>query len=176
QRHSLPEEFDGHATTDDPVRRGRSCAHTTYYGAITQLGSVTSQRRVADAIQTAYDDLFTLNRNAQTLSIDEVKGKFKSLTQGQKSENVIGWMANTFHTLCELADWSAPAIPTPASDTDQPPPTPPPSYVPTPPPVQDQLPVSKGMELHYNIQLILPESRDQAVYDALFSSLRRHLM
>ncbi|MBN8628579.1 MAG: DUF5343 domain-containing protein, partial [Planctomycetes bacterium] len=47
-----------------------------------------SRRILADAIQTAYDDLFTLNRNAQTLSIDEVKGKFKSLTQGQKSENV----------------------------------------------------------------------------------------
>jgi hypothetical protein len=29
--------------------------------------------------------------------------------------------------------------------------------------------------LHYDIQLILPESRDQAVYDALFASLRRHL-
>ncbi|MBN8625956.1 MAG: hypothetical protein J0M17_10740, partial [Planctomycetes bacterium] len=39
-------------TTDDPVRRGRSCAHTTYYGAITQLGSVTSQRRVIIDFET----------------------------------------------------------------------------------------------------------------------------
>jgi hypothetical protein len=29
--------------------------------------------------------------------------------------------------------------------------------------------------LVYNIQIVLPESRDQAVYDALFRSLREHL-
>jgi hypothetical protein len=28
----------------------------------------------------------------------------------------------------------------------------------------------------YNIQLILPEPRDAAVYDALFSSIRKHLL
>ena len=30
-------------------------------------------------------------------------------------------------------------------------------------------------QLHYNIQIHLPESRDQAVYDALFKSLKKHL-
>ena len=30
--------------------------------------------------------------------------------------------------------------------------------------------------LHYNIQIILPESRDPKVYDALFRSLREHLL
>lgn len=132
-----------------------------------------SGRVLADAIQHAYDELFALNKNAQKLSVDEVKGKFKSLTQGQKSENVIGWMANTFKTLCDLADWSAPASPSKKK-------TPP--VVPTETPhseseVQTLVePVTRELELHYNIQIILPESRDQAVYDALFSSLRRHLL
>jgi hypothetical protein len=62
---------------------------------------------LADAIREAYDELFGLNRSAQDLELEAVKGKLKSLTQGQKSENVIGWMANTFKTLAELADWSA---------------------------------------------------------------------
>ena len=54
----------------------------------------------------AYEDLFALRKDAQQLSLDEVKGKLKTLTQGQKSDNIINLMANTFKALCELADWS----------------------------------------------------------------------
>jgi hypothetical protein len=83
-------------------------------------------------------------------------------------------MANTFKALCELADWSATAKPAEqppeavGSKLHEIPPLPP-----RPPESNSAL---RELELHYNIQLILPESRDQAVYDALFSSLRRHLM
>jgi len=54
-----------------------------------------SRRVLAEALREGYDELFALNKNAQKLSLDEVKGKLKSLTQGQKSDTVIGWMANT---------------------------------------------------------------------------------
>ena len=128
-----------------------------------------SRRVLAEALREGYDELFALNKNAQKLSLDEVKGKLKSLTQGQKSDTVIGWMANTFKGLSELADWSAPApLPEheePKSTLEQPLPVPPSAGA-----------SGRELELHYNIQLILPESRDQAVYDALFSSLRRHLL
>lgn len=132
-----------------------------------------SGRVLAEATQNAYDELFALNKNAHKLPLDEVKGKFRSLTQGQKSENVIGWMANTFKTLCDLADWSAPSSGKKKTDegrVDTPPPAAPPADLPSREDAQREL------ELHYNIQLILPESRDQAVYDALFVSLRRHLL
>ena len=133
-----------------------------------------SGRVLADAIQDAYDELFSLNKNAQKMSADEVKGKFKSLTQGQKSENVIGWMANTFKTLSELADWSAPAaVKKKAVPVEESKPIPERAPTDTPPALDGN---ARELELHYNIQLILPESRDQAVYDALFASLRRHLM
>jgi len=130
-----------------------------------------SGRVLAEALREAYDELFALKKDAQKMSVEEVKGKLKSLTQGRKSENVITWMANTFKGLGELADWSASAAA--------------PSAVPVEDlkPPDEQLPPAldgggggRPMELHYNIQLILPESRDQAVYDALFSSLRRHLL
>jgi hypothetical protein len=133
-----------------------------------------SGRVLADAIQDAYDELFSLNKNAQKMSADEVKGKFKSLTQGQKSENVIGWMANTFKTLSELADWSAPAtVKKKAAPVEEPKPILERAPTDTPSALDGN---ARELELHYNIQLILPESRDQAVYDALFTSLRRHLM
>jgi hypothetical protein len=134
-----------------------------------------SGRVLAVALQDAYSDLFALNKTAQKMTLDEVKGKFKSLTQGQKSENVIAWMANTFKGLAELADWSGPAE-SPAR------PTAPERDVATERSPSIAMPVpladndKRELELHYNIQLILPESRDQAVYDALFASLRRHLL
>ena len=88
-----------------------------------------SRRVLAEALREGYDELFALNKNAQKLSLDEVKGKLKSLTQGQKSDTVIGWMANTFKGLSELADWSAPAPllehEEPKSTPEQPLPVPP---------------------------------------------------
>jgi hypothetical protein len=83
-------------------------------------------------------------------------------------------MANTFKALSDFADWSKPSVPLqiptttsqlPKSERDE---------EVAPPPKDDGQ--DRKLELHYNIQLILPESRDQSVYDALFSSLRRHLM
>lgn len=127
-----------------------------------------SRRVLADALRDAYDELFALNKNAQKMTLDEVKGKLKSLTQGQKSDTVIGWMANTFKDLAELADWAPTAAP-PAKEDAEPIPV-------QPLPLASQENPRRELELHYNIQLILPESRDQAVYDALFSSLRRHLL
>jgi hypothetical protein len=134
------------------------------------LDQTQSRRVLADALREAYDELFALNKSAEKMTVDEVKGKLESLTQGQKSDTVIGWMANTFKGLADLADWTSPATSNQQEDTQ---PTSPSSPVPTPAGVET---ARRELELHYNIQLILPESRDQAVYDALFSSLRRHLL
>ena len=66
------------------------------------LDQAETGKVLAVGIQEAYEDLFALRKDAQQLSLDEVKGKLKTLTQGQKSDNIINLMANT----CELADWS----------------------------------------------------------------------
>jgi Family of unknown function (DUF5343) len=129
---------------------------------------------LASAIREAYGDLFAIKRDAEQMELEEIRGKLKTLTRGQKSENVINWMASTFRALCDFADWSQPP-PAPAAheatveteDKSQPS-----AELPLPSPA----PSGKSIELHYNIQLILPEARDQAVYDALFASLRRHLL
>ena len=110
------------------------------------------------------------------LSLDEVKGKLKTLTQGQKSDNIINLMANTFKALCELADWSVltgtspqETYTTPAtSSTDD-------LYVSQEKTGQEISKPSK-MNLHYNIQIHLPETTNMAVYDAIFQSLKKHLM
>lgn len=127
---------------------------------------------MAQAIREAYADLFKVNKAANKLSKTEVTNKIKTLTQGQYSESVLDKMAATFGALCSHADFEAAA---PSIDVGEG--VPQLNSVDTPPPVF-QPPSGKGLSiggLVYNIELVLPESRDPKVYDALFESLRRHL-
>jgi hypothetical protein len=143
-----------------------------YYNFLdqTQSGAV-----LAEAIKEAYSDLFAINTKAHELSVEDVKNKLRTLTQGQKSNDVIQFMANTFKALCEYADWktSSKAIETSVSSTLP--------HQDKPQEPQITLPIkpnSKEIEapqLHYNIQIILPETRDPLVYDAIFRSLKEHL-
>jgi hypothetical protein len=137
------------------------------------LDASEARRVMSEALREAYSDLFTIRKDAWKMTEEEVAGKLKTLTQGKKSENVIKLMAKTFKALCEYADWSKDAVseetleipagtekPTNknASLEDQ----------------QDKMSLKGG--LHYNIQLHLPESRDPKVYDAIFESIRKHLI
>ncbi len=153
------------------------------------LDETRSAKMLADGIKEAYEDLFKINVKANELSVDEVKNKLKTLTQGQKSDVVIRFMANTFKALSEEADWSdltpesvsEPAEPVYASGAET-------KAVAghealeTKTPSGNQLARDKlqrisaeNLGLHYNIQIILPDSRDPAVFDAIFRSLKEHL-
>ena len=137
------------------------------------LDQTQSKKIIAIGIQEAYEDLFNLNKDAQNLSQDEVKNKLKTLTQGQKSESIIDKMARTFRTLCDYADWSE--ISTAKKN----------------PQIQeihqkdDSINANEKnsdhshnspIGLHYNIQIHLPETTNMAVYDAIFQSLKKHLL
>lgn len=107
------------------------------------------------------------------MSNDEVKNKLKTLTQGQKSDKVIGLMAMTFRAFCDLADWSEETEIQGSSENTA---------------VQNERNDFAGFEkrgskvpktdmnLHYNIQIHLPETTNMAVYDAIFQSLKKHLL
>jgi len=134
------------------------------------LDPAEAPRVLAEALRDAYADLFQLNRNAQNLSRTDVKNKIKTLTQGQTNDNVASRMANTFLELAKRADFEAVT---------------PPIAGPEPEEAEDDTPQTVGSVrepkvglggLVYNIQIHLPESRDQAVYDALFRSLKNHLL
>ncbi len=132
-------------------------------------------------IQEAYEDLFNLRKDAQTLTVDEIKNKLKTLTQGQKSENVLGWMANTFKALCDIADWaSTPKTSNPTndssvkkSDSDIPIKS---SDIKNEHKTKNPTSNENAMNLHYNIQIHLPETTNMSVYDAIFQSLKKHLL
>ena len=143
------------------------------------LDQTQSAKVLAEGVQEAYADLYQLNRKAETMSRSAVKNKFKTLSQGQLSEAVLDKMAMTFANLSKFADFDS----LEASRSDEPDNADEPegttegehtSAQPRPQARPRSGPFQYG-GLVYNIQIVLPESRDSAVYDALFKSLRTHL-
>lgn len=136
------------------------------------LDQTQTGRIIAIGIEEAYEDLFNLRKDAQNLTNDEVKNKLKTITQGQKSDKILGLMAMTFRAFCDLADWDADAAKEP-SEIKTPPATLQDNNIET----TQAKTVATGteMNLHYNIQIHLPETTNMAVYDAIFK-VEKHLM
>lgn len=146
------------------------------------LDQSESKKVLAEAIEEAYEDLFAVNIKANELSVGEVKNKLKTLTQGKYSDKVVSLMASTFKALSDYAEW----LPLEKNHTKK-------NAGETSQTVNAVLEsdikfnkpeieieesagrFQKGTEFHYNIQVHLPESRDESVYDAIFKSLRKHL-
>ena len=73
-----------------------------------------------------------------------------------------------FKILCSFADFEAAgatAVPEPITEA-------------TPTPQKaDSLPaIAQGMTINVNIELQLPATEDEAIYDRLFAALRKHLL
>lgn len=138
-----------------------------------------SEKILAQAIREAYSDLFKVNRNANELSPDEVKNKIKVILKGGKSENVLNRISKTFNALCQLADFSSPVEEAQEDIVD--------GDIPKDDTVVDsasgEAPQQEDVRrrkigvgsLQYHINIVLPESKNQEVYDAIFKSLREHL-
>ena len=155
------------------------------------LDRARAKQAVAEGIRDAFADLFAVNTKAQDLPLEEVKNRLRTMYAGKKSNLVIDRIATTFKALSEYGDFSAtapsaPAPSVPATTTQPPvvvPPTPP---LPADVRVEDTLGpkhenASESLArlrisaLEYHINIVLPDTRDQAVYDAIFKSFREHL-
>ncbi|MCK8485213.1 DUF5343 domain-containing protein [Aliiroseovarius sp. S2029] len=141
------------------------------------LDRSVSQKVLADGIREAYQDLFAVNTKAYELSVDDAFNKLRTLYKGEKKDTVIRNIAKTFVALCDYADFTeAPkATPEPAKSDEPDKISPHVQKRPagdSPSSNESPLPIKS---LQYHINIVLPESRDQAVYDALFKSLRDHL-
>jgi len=134
------------------------------------LDQTQSAAVLAEGIREAYADLFAVNIKAHTSSGSALVNKLKTLTQGQVSSSVLDKMALTFTALVKHADFSSyPPKTDKTTGADEPSEEEPE----TDDKMHDKL---KMGGLVYNIELVLPESRDVKVYDALFRSLREHLL
>lgn len=142
------------------------------------LDKSQSKKVVADGIREGFSDLFAINTKANTFSVEDAKNKLRTLFAGKKTELVISNIAKTFKALCDYGDFSTPApvkkdpkpegqqqiAPKPSVQADK--------KDPEPRQPAGNIQVS-GLQYHINI--VLPETRDQAVFDAIFKSMREHL-
>lgn len=130
-----------------------------------------SRKILGEALREAYEDLFHINERPSDADRQAIIGRFKSTHN--VTDLVAERQAATFLALLKLAD-----LPTPgrasAEPTESLPPPEPPSPRPERAPVPSALPAFSG--LRYNIEVHLPATKDVEVYNAIFKSLREHLL
>jgi len=134
------------------------------------LDEDNSKSILAQGIREAYSDLFAVNQKAHELPGDKVKGKLKSLLQGKKSDAVLQKMATTFSTLCGLADFDTMSKTLGKKSVKEAE-----EKVVKLPSMERKL-VGDEISLKYSINVELPATRDQLVYDAIFRSIRENLL
>lgn len=119
---------------------------------------------LARQMRTAYQGLFLTDENAQDLDDTTLKGRLASLTG--KEESVINKMAATFKALADLADFSEPSPEkqAPGEETVESPALEKPERRPT------------QLAFAHSVFINLPATRDVAVYDAIFKSIKEHLL
>lgn len=129
------------------------------YGVKKERGHV-----MASALKNAYADLFDTYPNAYKENDSVLFDFFKGNTGAADRET--GLMLKTFKNLCVLADFEA----VPAEAVVSEPLTSPreeAARIPT---------VAPGLTVNINVQLTLPATDDETVYDKLFASLKRNLL
>jgi len=111
---------------------------------------------MADAIKTTYADLYSTYLDAEKRDDETLQNYFASTSGVAKS--VAKLMVETFKNLCGFADFEAVAV--------------------TEPTIKEVAKITTGarpITVNINIQLQLPATEDAAIYDSLFSALKKHL-
>ena len=132
-----------------------------------------SRAVMAEALRDAYEELFHINEKPRTSDRGAIEGKFKSTHN--VTDRVAKELAATFFALLKLADLEKRRDP-PQEKTvgrtveesqreDE---------------VSDQENTGRqfpaSVDLRYNVEIHLPASKDIAVYNAIFKSLKEHLI
>lgn len=131
-----------------------------------------SQSRVVlgEALREAYGDLFTIRANPTSADRALIEGKFKSAHN--TSERVAQLMASTFYALLALADVHAATSrphPEPRAEVKV-------ESIPAVSVHPKDAHSTHRATLHYNIQIHLPATKDVEVFNAIFKSLKEHLL
>jgi hypothetical protein len=132
----------------------------------------TRAAALAAGVRNAYSDIFGRNQFAYNLPREKLASLVTEMTGLPKDSQVGRLIVATFWTLKQGADFEAKAagstvVPIPASTEENPPPP--------PPPARDG---SEDIQLRvgYTINLNLPETTNPEVFNAIFKSLKEHLL
>jgi hypothetical protein len=127
---------------------------------------------MAERLREAYAELFRAHEYAHTLPKDELTKKIKSLTGAADDDAVIPYVVSTFLELKKLADFDANTAPrrapskSVAAEEDR----------------DEEVPERKSRARHgalglsYTINLNLPATTEVEVFNAIFRSLKEHIL
>lgn len=171
-----------------------SSAHRAFIPLLKELGFLTpegqptpryheyrneaqSRKVMGQALREAYGDLFVLRSRPTEADRPILEGKFKSAHN--VSDRLGKLMGTTFYTLLSLADLDGAALGAPTAG--QPESKEPPARPDEPESIEKDEPARRSTQsgstsLHYNIQIHLPATKDIEVFNAIFRSLKEHLL
>jgi hypothetical protein len=125
----------------------------------------------AEALTFGYKALYVRNEYMHELPDDKVRGLIIEETGEEKDSRVVGMIVSCIKALKKYAKWT----PEPVEEKPENP------HLPVPaasdaPPRPDRMARTLGMNLSYTINLNLPATTDVAVFNAIFKSLKEHLL
>jgi hypothetical protein len=126
-------------------------------------------RAAANALKTGFQPLYEVNEYAHELSDDKLKGLVVQVTGSAPTASTVKSIIGSFKALKQYADFDAAESTADNVGVDNT--TPPQSGGFTAPKT-----TPKGIQLGYTINLNLPATNDIGVYDAIFKSLKEHLL
>jgi hypothetical protein len=125
---------------------------------------------MAEAIRTGFAGLYEMNEYVHSATDGDLKGLVVQATGAEPNSRVVQAIVSSFKTLKGFGNFDAPMEDTELEEEEVPP-----SEAPAPlPPVMTSN--HAGLNLSYTINLNLPATTDIKVFDALFKSLREHLL
>lgn len=131
-----------------------------YRGEEKQAKVVMAQR-----IRESYSNLYAASEYAHKLSKKELTSKLKTLTGAGDKDKVIPYVVSTFMELCKLADFEAkPFLPEKKEKQKE-----------------DKKPeekerIASPLGISYTINLNLPATTEIEVFNAIFKSLKEHIL
>jgi hypothetical protein len=124
---------------------------------------------LAEAIRTGYAELYSTYPNAQDRSNSDLESFFR--THSGAGKQAIDKTMATFRALVGQADFSSAAGSGPANDLAAAP-----EHPATATALRGQGPAVAPVTVNINIQLMLPETKDEEVYRKFFAAMREHLL
>lgn len=125
---------------------------------------------IAKGMRTAFKDIFDMNHYAYEASDAEIEGYVTQITGLESDNKRVKTIAKTFQALKDMADFEKEHEPAQSLDM---------SVEGGTPPLEAQKKSAfqnpaNGLNFSYTINLNLPETSDIEVFDAIFSSVKKH--
>lgn len=123
-----------------------------------------SRSIMAKCIKISYEPLFLAHEYAYRLTKDQIKEKVKTITGLPDGNKVVDAIVGTFSELNKLADFESKLLPKEEHTRAQP-----------TEPIQKTISQTK-LGLNYTINLNLPPTTNIEVFNAIFKSLKEHIL